>query len=114
MKNHGKAEMINIKQITLREIILPLKEPFEISSGVFKDRHIFLLELTNDDGVVAWSECVAGKLPNYSPETIDTAWLAIREWVAPRVIGAKFKGPEEIHAVLERDRQGSDVIGTRA
>ena len=37
--------------------------------------------------MTAWSECVAGEQPNYSPETIDTAWHAITEWVAPRVLG---------------------------
>ena len=42
------------------------------------------------DGTTGWSECVAGEQPNYSSETIDTAWLAIREWLAPRVLGRAF------------------------
>ena len=42
------------------------------------------------EGFVAWSECVAGELPNYSPETVDTSWLAIRDWLAPRVLGVGF------------------------
>jgi len=68
-----------IERITLREIQLTLKEPFRISSGLVESRRIALLELTDRDGVTAWSECVAFELPNYSPETIETAWLAIRE-----------------------------------
>jgi O-succinylbenzoate synthase len=101
--------MLKIEQITLREILLPLKEPFEISSGITKDRHIFILELRDSSGFVGWSECVAGKTPNYSPETIDTAWLAIREWIAPRVLGRDFKTPGEIYQVLECNFRGHNM-----
>ena len=95
-----------IKKITLREINLPLKEPFRISSGVTHKRRIALLELQTDDGVIEWSECVAGEEPNYSYETIDTAWLAIREWIAPRILGKELPGPESIYQLLERDIRG--------
>lgn len=94
--------MLHIQRITVREISLPLKEPFRISSGVESQRRILLLQLQDADGVTGWSECVATSSPNYSPETIDTAWLAIREWVAPRVLGQTFSSPAEIHPVLEK------------
>ena len=77
--------MFRLERIVLREIRLPLKEPFRISSGVVSERRICLLELFATDGSTGWSECVAGEQPNYSYETIDTAWHAIREWLAPRV-----------------------------
>ncbi len=67
------TRMIRFNEITLREISLPLKEPFRISSGLVHERRIVLLELTDRDGATAWSECVAFQLPFYSPETIDTA-----------------------------------------
>jgi O-succinylbenzoate synthase len=98
--------MLRIERIVLREIRLPLKEPFRISSGVVSERRITLLELHGPDGPTGWSECVAGEQPNYSAETIDTAWLAIREWVAPRVLGRDFPGPEAVHAALEHDFRG--------
>ncbi|MGQ0715482.1 MAG: o-succinylbenzoate synthase, partial [Gemmatimonadaceae bacterium] len=62
--------MLRIERITLREIHLPLREPFRISSGVVDQRRIALVELEDADGVTAWSECVAGEQPNYSAETI--------------------------------------------
>ncbi|HEX3556966.1 MAG TPA: o-succinylbenzoate synthase [Thermoanaerobaculia bacterium] len=98
--------MLRIEAITLREIALALKEPFQISSGTQSRRRIFLLELTSADGVTAWSECVAAEFPNYSSETIDTCWHAIREWVAPRALGRSFAGPEEVHPVLEHNFRG--------
>ena len=98
--------MLQVSSITLREIRLPLKEPFRISSGVVSERRIALLELRDVSGAIAWSECVAGEEPNYSPETIDTAWIAITQWLAPRIIGRAFDAPGEVFAVLERDIRG--------
>ena len=98
--------MIHLREITLREIRLPLKEPFAISSGVVTTRRILLAELRDADGLTAWAECPAGAAPNYSPETIDTAWLAIQEWVAPRVLGRAVAHPRDVHSVLECDFRG--------
>ncbi|HEV2130115.1 MAG TPA: o-succinylbenzoate synthase, partial [Longimicrobiaceae bacterium] len=98
--------MLQAERIVLREIRLPLKEPFQISSGTVSERRILLLELHHPDGIVAWSECVAMEEPNYSSETIDTAWLAIREWAAPRVLGRTFEGPKGVHAALQRNFRG--------
>ncbi len=95
-----------IERMVLREIRLQLKEPFRISSGLTTERRICLLELTDTDGVVGWSECVAAEEPNYSAETIDTAWLAIASWLAPRVLRVAFERPEAVCPVLERDIRG--------
>ena len=98
--------MLALDRIVLREIRLALKEPFQISSGLVTERRILLLELRDVDGVTTWSECVAGEKPNYTAETIDTAWYAIEQWVAPRVLGARFDGPEAVHSILDRDFRG--------
>jgi len=98
--------VICIREVTLREIHLPLKEPFVISSGAVTIRRILLAELRDHDGAVAWSECPAGAAPNYSPETIDTAWLAITAWVAPRLLGRAVAHPRDVHAVLDHDFRG--------
>jgi len=98
--------MIELSSITLREIRLPLKEPFRISSGMVTERRIALLELQDASGLTAWSECVAGETPNYSPETIDTAWLAITDWLAPRVIGRPIESPGDVLPLLEQDIRG--------
>ena len=99
--------MLRIDRITLREIRLRLREPFRISSGVVEERRILLLELRDASGITEWSECVAGELPNYSPETVDTAWLAIREWLAPRILGKGIGVPPEgVHDILDRHVSG--------
>jgi O-succinylbenzoate synthase len=103
------ATAFTIDSITLREIRLALKEPFRISSGTMQERRIALLELTDRDGASCWSECVAFQLPIYSAETIDTAWMAIREWLAPRVLGRRLDGPQGVHALLEKDIRGHNM-----
>ena len=100
---------MRIDQITLREIRLELKEPFRISSGEIRERRILLLELRDESGAHAWSECVAGEAPNYSPETIDTAWPIIVQYVAPRVLGRSIEHPGAIHGVLEKDFRGHQM-----
>ncbi len=100
---------LQIETITLREIRLPLVEPFRISSGVTTTRRILLLELFDADGASTWSECVAGDFPNYSPESIDTATLAIREWLAPRVLGRRFERPEDVSRTLSEDLRGHEM-----
>lgn len=101
--------MLQIRSIVLREVALSLKEPFQISSGVQSERRIFLVQVTDVDGAEGWGECTTGELPNYGPEATDTAWVAIRQWVAPRVLGGSFAGPEEIQPALDLNFRGHNM-----
>jgi o-succinylbenzoate synthase len=103
---HTMNAVIHFQCIELREIRLPLREPFRISSGVSTERRILLLATRDADDVVAWSECVAGEFPNYSAETVDTAWLALTEWLAPRLLGNSLRDPAAVGEVLGRDVRG--------
>jgi O-succinylbenzoate synthase len=97
---------IRLAAVDLREIRLPLREPFRISSGEMRERRILLLELVDADGDRVWSECVAGEVPNYSPETVDTAWLAITRWLAPRLLGREFAAPPAVDEALGKNVRG--------
>ena len=97
---------LKLRSISLREIQMPLLEPFRISSGTASLRRILLLETMDVDGVTAWSECVAGEQPYYSPETIDTAWLAIKQWIAPRVLNKPIPRPNIIQQNLDTGLRG--------
>ncbi|NIM51669.1 MAG: o-succinylbenzoate synthase [Gemmatimonadales bacterium] len=92
--------MLRITHLTLREIRLTLKEPFRISSGAAHERRVLLVELRDADGVVGWGECPAGETPHYSPETVDTAWLAIQRWIAPLVVGQRYDAPADLYPTL--------------
>ena len=101
--------MITLDRIVLREIRLTLREPFRISSGEMRERRILLCELFDADGASCWSECVADDEPNYSPETLDTAWPTIVRVLAPRLLGKRIEGPGDVHAILEKDVRGHNM-----
>ena len=100
---------MRLDRIVLREIHLPLVEPFRISSGEMRDRRILLCELTDTEGASVWSECVVDDLPNYSSETLDTAWPTITRVLAPRLLGQTIDGPGAVHAILEADVRGHQM-----
>ncbi len=101
--------MLIVEEIILREIRLPLVEPFQISSGTMTERRIFLVQLIDKDGRVAWGECVGGDEPNYSPETVETCWQMIRDHISPRVLDREFEDPREIYPVLEENFRGHNM-----
>lgn len=101
--------MPKIDSIIMREISLRLREPFRISSGTVSERRILLLEISDGEGITAWAECVAGERPNYSYETIDTAWLMIRDHIAPRVLASSFESPADIRPLLDTDFRGHNM-----
>ena len=98
--------MLEIDTIGMREIRLPLKRPFATACGVRTVRRIILLEMRTRDGLAAWSECAALETPAYSPETIDTAWFAIREWLAPALRRQSIAHPSEVSGCLGRGVRG--------
>ncbi|MEM7587795.1 MAG: o-succinylbenzoate synthase [Acidobacteriota bacterium] len=100
------APLAPLQSIELREIRLPLKEPFVASHGTVHDKRILLLKLTDADGTHAWSECVALADPSYLPETLDTCWLALCEWVGPRALGLDSASPRGVHQALTASVRG--------
>jgi O-succinylbenzoate synthase len=95
-----RSPAMRIREITLREVGMKLIAPFEISSGVSYHRRILLLEV-NVDGVIGWGECVAGEAPNYSPETVETAWHIIRDHVWPLIKAKDFAAAADVYDLLD-------------
>jgi o-succinylbenzoate synthase len=94
---------MRIRKITLRELAMKLIAPFEISNGVSYDRRIVLLE-ADVDGVIGWAECVAGEVPQYSPETVETAWHILRDHLWPLMKGKEFASAADVSGLLESVR----------
>ncbi|MGA7340691.1 MAG: o-succinylbenzoate synthase [Terracidiphilus sp.] len=94
---------MKIEKITLREISMRLKQPFETSFGVTHDRRIVLVEM-EAGGARGWGEVTAGEGPFYNSETTDTAWLMIRDFLAPAIVGKSFASPETLADEMGRVR----------
>jgi o-succinylbenzoate synthase len=78
---------------------MPLVTPFETSFGRTTLRRILLVE-AEVDGVVGWGECVAGEGPFYAPETLDTAWHILRDFIWPALRGREFTAAADLWGML--------------
>ncbi len=78
---------MKIDSITLRELRMPLVQPFVTSFGATTERRALLVEL-KAEGYTGWGECVAGEHPYFSDETVDTAWMVITQELAPALAAA--------------------------
>lgn len=94
---------MKIEAITLREIRMPLVHFFETSFGRTYERRILLVTV-HCQGLNAWGECVAGEDPFYSDEWIDGAWLALKDYLAPAVMGRKLEAGRECVPLFARVR----------
>jgi O-succinylbenzoate synthase len=86
---------MKIDRVVLRQISMPLVHFFETSFGRTSERRMVLVE-AQGEGASGWGEVTAGENPFYNEEWTDSAWLILRDYVAPRVIGREIAGPEEI------------------
>ena len=94
---------MKVQRITLREIRMPLVAPFETSFGRVTNRRMLLVE-ADADGVAGWGECVAGEGPFYAPETVETAWHILRDFLWPLLKGRDFEGAAKVWPTLDAIR----------
>ncbi|HEY2000810.1 MAG TPA: o-succinylbenzoate synthase [Acidobacteriaceae bacterium] len=94
---------MRIDSIVLREIRMPLVEPFVTSFGKTTDRRVLLAEI-NADGLVGWGECVAGEHPYFSSESIDTAWVVLLQELAPLLASSPVEHGGDCPKIFKRVR----------
>src|SRR5258708_15809246 len=82
---------------------MPLVHFFETSFKRTTERRILLLTL-HTDGPEGWGECVAGEDPFYNEESIDTAWYAIEQYLAPWILGKTIKNATDVPALFRQLR----------
>jgi o-succinylbenzoate synthase len=90
---------MKIESVVLREIRMRLKAPFETSFGVTQERRILLVEMIAD-GVSGWGEITALETPSYNPETTDTAWHIVSDFIAPVIVGRDLGSPADLPNLL--------------
>jgi O-succinylbenzoate synthase len=84
----------------VREIELALRAPFVTAHGEVTHRRLLLIELEDGDGNAGWAECVAGAVPGYTPETVDSAWDTITGGLAPHAVGLEVEDPSGVVASI--------------
>jgi o-succinylbenzoate synthase len=86
---------VKIEEVELRQISLPLINPFTTSFGTETVRPCIIVTVRGG-GLEGYGECVAGDGPWYSYETVGTAWHIITEHLIPRFLGADVSDPTKV------------------
>jgi o-succinylbenzoate synthase len=90
---------MKIEKVILREIHMRLKSPFETSFGVTHDRRIILVEAISE-GMTGWGEVTVGENPHFNPETTETAWHVINDFILPELIGKSIRTASDIPTLI--------------
>jgi O-succinylbenzoate synthase len=93
---------MKIEKVVLRQIRMPLVHSFETSFGRTLARDMILVEVISD-GVAGWGEVTAGENPFYNEEWTESAWLILRDYAIPRIIGKELTA-EEVAPLTEHIR----------
>lgn len=84
---------IRLDRVILRHLRMPLVHFFETSFSRTYERDILLVEVCAG-GVSGWGEVTAGENPFYNEEWTGSAWLLLKDYIAPRVLGAPVLASE--------------------
>ncbi|MDR3619494.1 MAG: o-succinylbenzoate synthase [Paludisphaera borealis] len=89
---------MRIEQIDLAVVRLPLIRPFQTSSS--RKAHLdHILVRVVADGVVGWGECASPSDPFYCPETTETCWHLLHDFLGPMVLGRSWSTIDELVAL---------------
>ena len=98
---------MRIARVRLRELRLPLVEPFIISGGTMRERRSLLVVLEDGEGHQGVGECPPFELPFYSDETLAGARHLLQAVLIPRLVGAEVESPEAAARLLEVGVRGN-------
>ena len=94
---------MRIERMEIREIALPLVDPFETSFGRTEVRHCILVRV-EEDGKEGWGEAPVEAAPAFGPETTKTAIPIIRENLGPAIVGGEIDRPAAVPGLLSAVR----------
>lgn len=89
---------MKIERIDLNLVRLPLVRAFRTSSSV-KDHLDHILVRVEAGGLSGWGECACPSDPYYCPETSETCWHILKDFLAPLVLGRDWNEIEELIAL---------------
>jgi o-succinylbenzoate synthase len=90
---------MKIDLVTLRELKMKLKAPFETSFGTTFERRVLLVEVASD-GLRGWAEITTQEEPFYNAETTETAWHIFSDYIVPMTLGKSVDHASEVPGLL--------------
>ncbi len=88
-------QRMRIEQIDLKLVRLPLVRPFQTSSSRKSHLDHILVRVTAG-GLSGWGECASPSDPYYCPETTETCWHMLKDFLAPAVLGRDWSTIDEL------------------
>ncbi|AGA29696.1 o-succinylbenzoate synthase [Singulisphaera acidiphila] len=86
---------MRIHRIDLKLVRLPLVRTFRTSSST-KDSIAHILVRIETDSGIGWGECASPSDPYYCPETTETCWHILKDFLAPAVIGKEWANLDQL------------------
>jgi len=87
---------MRIDRIDLTLVRLPLIEPFQTSSSRKEHLDHILIRVLTADGIVGWGECASPSDPFYCPETVETCWHILHDFLGPMALGRDWQSIDEL------------------
>jgi O-succinylbenzoate synthase len=94
---------MKLDRVTLRQIRMPLVHFFETSFGRTHTRDIVLVEV-QAGGISGWGEVTAGENPFYNEEWTAAAWMILRDYAIPRVLGRDLATADAVYPLTAHIR----------
>ena len=80
-------------------IEMPLVRTFQTSSSQ-KSHLDHILVRVVVDGLEGWGECASPSDPYYCPETTETCWHILKDFLGPSVLGREWSSIEDLVGTL--------------
>ncbi len=98
---------LEISDVRLFEVAVPLARPFRISGGTMAVRRSLIVEVADRSGARGYGESAPFEAPFYGEETLSSARACLVEHLLPRVKGRSFGGLEAAVTDLARGIRGN-------
>lgn len=97
---------MEINQVQLQRIKLPLKSSFVTSFGKVIEKDIIIVRVFGG-GQVGAAESVAMAYPIYNEETTDTVWLMLEKYLIPLLLEKGVEKPEDVSGLFSYIRRNN-------
>ncbi|MBA4536504.1 o-succinylbenzoate synthase [Bacillus aquiflavi] len=98
---------MKLTEITLRQMKMKMKFPFETSFTTMQDKDFILVEVVDEDGKRGWGESVAFTAPLYNEETMKTNWHMLEDFLIPLILDKNIHHPDEVNQLFSPIRKNN-------
>ncbi len=94
---------MKVEKVVVKRLEMELRFPFETSFGTQTGRELLIVE-AHGEGLIGYGECVAGKDPYYSEETVSTASHMLEDYLIPLILDTELAHPADIYEAFSKIR----------